>query len=90
MITILYTEHRKNIQVVAEHLSVEEVAGIKDSFNMMDINNRGKINLEELKNGLQKLGQHIPDADLQILMEAVSIIIWPTKHFFPLSSTSFE
>lgn len=60
--------------MVAEHLSVEEVAGLKDAFHTMDINNRGKINLEEFKTGLHKLGHHIADADVQILMEAVSII----------------
>ena len=61
------------MQVIAEHLSVEEVAGIKEAFDMMDTNKRGKINLEELRTGLQKLGHQIPDADLQILMDAVCI-----------------
>ena len=61
------------IQVIAEHLSVEEVAGIKEAFEMMDSENRGKVNLDELRIGLQKLGQQIPDPDLQILMEAVSL-----------------
>ena len=60
-------------QVIAEHLSVEEVAGIKEGFHMMDTGNRGKINIDELRVGLHKLGHQIPDADLQILMEAVSI-----------------
>lgn len=50
---------------------MEEVAGIKEAFDMMDVEKRGKINLEELKRGLQKLGQQIPETDLQILMEAV-------------------
>ncbi|KAJ8751125.1 hypothetical protein K2173_016306 [Erythroxylum novogranatense] len=61
---------KRALRVIAEHLSVEEVAGIKEAFNMMDIGKRGKINLEELRNGLQKLGQQVADADLQILMEA--------------------
>ncbi|KAH0860433.1 hypothetical protein HID58_088694 [Brassica napus] len=59
-------------QVIAEHLSVEEVAGIKEAFEMMDSNKTGKINLEQLKHGLHKLGQQqMADADLQILMEAI-------------------
>lgn len=62
-----------NLQVIAEHLSVEEVAGIKDAFEMMDTGKKGQINLEQLRVGLQKLGQQIPDTDLQILMEAVSL-----------------
>lgn len=58
--------------MVAEHLSVEEVADIKNMFEKMDVNKKGQITLEELKYGLHKLGHHIPDADVIILMEAVS------------------
>lgn len=53
---------------------MEEVAGIQEAFQMMDVNNRGQLNLEELRRGLQMLGQSIPDSDLQILMEAVRIV----------------
>lgn len=60
------------MQVVAEHLSVEEVAGIKDMFHMMDTNDSGNITFDELKVGLQKIGQQVPDPDVQMLMEAVS------------------
>jgi len=38
----------------------------------MDTTNRGKINIDELRTGLHKLGHQVPDSDLQILMEAVS------------------
>lgn len=62
-------------QVVAEHLSVEEVAGIKEMFQMMDTSNTGNITLEELKVGLQKIGQQVPDPDVQILMDAVSTML---------------
>lgn len=55
-------------------MSVEEVADIKESFKVMDINNNGKITLEELKVGLHKTGHQLPDADIQMLMEAVSEI----------------
>ncbi|KAI5673649.1 hypothetical protein M9H77_14013 [Catharanthus roseus] len=64
---------KRALRVIAEHLSVEEVAGIKEAFSSMDIEKRGKINLDELKNGLHKLGHQIPDADVQILMEAADI-----------------
>lgn len=40
----------------------------------MDTENRGKINIDELRVGLHKLGHQIPDADLQVMMEAVSTI----------------
>ncbi|XP_030926738.1 calcium-dependent protein kinase 32-like [Quercus lobata] len=58
------------LRVIAEHLSVEEVAGIKEGFQLMDTTNKGKINIDELRVGLHKLGHQIPDADLHILMEA--------------------
>lgn len=62
-------------QVIAEHLSVEEAAGLKEGFQLMDTGNKGKINIDELRIGLHKLGHQIPEADVQILMEAVSITI---------------
>lgn len=64
---------KRALQVVAEFLSVEEVAGLKETFEMMDTNKRGKINLEELRLGLLKSGQNVPEADLQILMEAADV-----------------
>ncbi|PKA59946.1 Calcium-dependent protein kinase 8 [Apostasia shenzhenica] len=64
---------KRALRVVAEHLSVEEVADIKDMFEKMDINNKGRITLEELKLGLHKNGQQIPDADVQILMDAADV-----------------
>ncbi|KAG9128855.1 hypothetical protein Leryth_009606 [Lithospermum erythrorhizon] len=64
---------KRALRVIAEHLSVEEVAGIKEAFDMMDTGKRGKINQDELRNGLHKLGHQIPDAELQILMEAADV-----------------
>ncbi|KDP22101.1 hypothetical protein JCGZ_25932 [Jatropha curcas] len=64
---------KRALRVVAEHLSVEEVAGLKEAFEMMDTTQRGKINIEELRIGLQRLGQQIPDADLRILMDAADV-----------------
>ena len=58
--------------MIAEHLSAEEVAGIKEGFQVMDTGNKGKIDINELRAGLVKLGHQMPEADLQILMEAVS------------------
>ncbi|KAA8535362.1 hypothetical protein F0562_030365 [Nyssa sinensis] len=60
---------KRALKVIAEHFSVEEVAGIKEGFQLMDTGNKGKINIDELRVGLQKLGHQIPEADLQILME---------------------
>ncbi|KAL4607023.1 hypothetical protein ACB092_09G145500 [Castanea dentata] len=61
------------LRVIAEHLSVEEVAGIKEGFQLMDTTNKGKISIDELRVGLHNLGHQIPDADLHILMEAGDI-----------------
>lgn len=61
---------KRALKVIAEHLSVEEVAGIREGFQLMDTDNKGKINVDELRVGLHKLGHQIPDADLQILMDA--------------------
>lgn len=38
----------------------------------MDTENKGKIDIDELRVGLHKLGHHIPENDLNVLMEAVS------------------
>ncbi|WJX11175.1 Calcium-dependent protein kinase 14 [Trifolium repens] len=58
------------LRVIADHLSVEEFAGIKEGFKVMDTEHKGKINIDELRVGLHKLGHQIPDGDVQILMEA--------------------
>ncbi|CAA3025716.1 calcium-dependent kinase 32-like [Olea europaea subsp. europaea] len=60
---------KRALRVIAEHLSAEEVAGIKEGFQLMDTGNKGKIDLNELRAGLHKLGHRIPDADIQVLME---------------------
>ncbi|KAK4407407.1 Calcium-dependent protein kinase [Sesamum angolense] len=49
------------------------MAGIKEAFDTMDTEKRGKVNLEELKSGLKHLGHQIPDTDIQILMDAADV-----------------
>ncbi|KAG6690820.1 hypothetical protein I3842_10G031600 [Carya illinoinensis] len=61
---------KRALRIIAERLSVDEVADIKEGFKMMDTSNKGKINVDELRVGLHKLGHQIPDTDVQILMEA--------------------
>ncbi|KAA8518194.1 hypothetical protein F0562_015668 [Nyssa sinensis] len=61
---------KRALRVIAEHLSVEEVAGLKEGFQVMDTSNKGKIDIDQLRVGLQKLGHQIPEGDLQILMDA--------------------
>ncbi|KAL9260502.1 Calcium-dependent protein kinase 8-like protein [Drosera capensis] len=64
---------KKALRVIAEHLSMEEVAGIKEAFGKMDTGKRGKINMEELRVGLHKLGHQVADADLQTLVESADV-----------------
>ncbi|PRQ57480.1 putative polyribonucleotide nucleotidyltransferase [Rosa chinensis] len=45
----------KDHEVVVEHLSVEELAGIKEAFQLMDTDNKGKVSLDQLRNGIQEL-----------------------------------
>jgi Ca2+-binding EF-hand superfamily protein len=68
-----------HLQVIAEHLSAEEVADIKQMFDKMDVNKNGKLTFEEFKAGLRKLGNQMHDSDLQILMDAVSYLLIISK-----------
>ena len=60
------------MQVIAESLSEEEIAGLKEMFKMMDADNSGHITVEELKNGLEKVGANLKDSEINGLMQAVS------------------
>jgi calcium-dependent protein kinase len=61
------------LQVIAESLSEEEIAGLKEMFKMLDTDNSGHITLEELKTGLQRVGATLMDSEIDALMQAVSI-----------------
>lgn len=60
------------LQVIAEHLSVEEVEIMKDMFTLMDVDKDGKVTYEELKAGLQKVGSQLAEPEIKMLMEVVS------------------
>ena len=59
-------------QVIAESLSEEEIAGLREMFKMIDTDNSGQITLEELKNGLERVGSVLKDSEIAWLMQAVS------------------
>ncbi|KAL6652234.1 hypothetical protein ACP70R_011159 [Stipagrostis hirtigluma subsp. patula] len=61
------------LKVIAENLSPEEINGLKQMFNNMDTDRSGTITVEELKEGLTKLGSKITEAEVQKLMEAVDV-----------------
>jgi Ca2+-binding EF-hand superfamily protein len=54
-------------------LSAEEVEDIKDMFKTMETDNDGIVSYEELKTGIAKLGSHLAESEVQMLIEAVSI-----------------
>jgi len=62
------------MQVIAENLSEEEIAGLKEMFKMIDSDNSGQITFEELKIGLKKFGANLNESEIYDLMQAVSII----------------
>ena len=64
-----------SLQVIAELLSGEEIDGLKNIFNAMDVNKKGLISYEELKAGLHKLGSQLAENEVQQLMEAVSVFL---------------
>lgn len=59
------------LQVIADHLSVEEVEIIKDMFTLMDTDKDGKVTYEELKAGLKKVGSQLAEPEIRMLMEVV-------------------
>lgn len=61
-------------QVIAESLSEEEIAGLKEMFKMIDTDNSGQITFEELKDGLQRSGANLNESEIKDLMQAVSSI----------------
>lgn len=69
------------LQVIAESLSEEEIAGLKEMFKMIDADNSGQITLEELKNGLERVGANLKDSEILNLMQAVSSTLRSIKGF---------
>lgn len=68
---------RSIAQVIAENLSEEEIAGLKEMFKMMDTDNSGQINYEELKAGLERVGANMKESEIYQLMQAVSLCSKP-------------
>ncbi|XP_022151421.1 calcium-dependent protein kinase 20-like [Momordica charantia] len=61
------------IRVIAESLSEEEIAGLKEMFKMIDTDNSGQITLEELKQGLERVGANLQDSEISGLMQAADV-----------------
>jgi len=61
------------LRVIAESLSEDEIAGLKEMFKMIDTDNSGQITYEELKAGLQRAGANLKESEISALMEAADI-----------------
>ncbi|XP_010263104.1 PREDICTED: calcium-dependent protein kinase 20-like isoform X2 [Nelumbo nucifera] len=60
------------IRVIAEKVSEEEIAGLKQMFKMIDTDNSGHITFEELKAGLERVGANLKESEIYALMQALS------------------
>ncbi|XP_016183439.1 calcium-dependent protein kinase 1 [Arachis ipaensis] len=59
--------------VIAESLSEEEIAGLKEMFKMIDTDNSGQITFEELKAGLKRFDANLKESEIYDLMQAADI-----------------
>nr|CAN67710.1 hypothetical protein VITISV_040687 [Vitis vinifera] len=59
--------------VIAENLSEEEIAGLKEMFKMIDTDNSGQITFEELKAGLKRVGANLKESEIYDLMHAADV-----------------
>ncbi|PIN14785.1 Ca2+/calmodulin-dependent protein kinase, EF-Hand protein superfamily [Handroanthus impetiginosus] len=59
--------------VIAESLSEEEIAGLREMFKAMDTDNSGAITFDELKAGLRKYGSTLKDTEIRDLMDAADV-----------------
>ncbi|CAA6658453.1 unnamed protein product [Spirodela intermedia] len=58
------------LRVIAESLSEDEIAGLKEMFKMIDTDNSGQITYEELKTGLERVGAKLKESEIYALMQA--------------------
>ncbi|KAM1187900.1 hypothetical protein ACFX2J_023767 [Malus domestica] len=61
---------KKVLRVVADNLPEDQIGGIRQIFEMMDIDNNGNLTFEELRDGLVKIGHNVADSDVHMLLEA--------------------
>ncbi|XVE75839.1 hypothetical protein DITRI_Ditri12bG0123600 [Diplodiscus trichospermus] len=61
------------LRVIAQRLSEEEIAGLKEIFKMIDTDNSGQITYEELKDGLKRFGANLTESEFHALMQSADI-----------------
>lgn len=61
------------LRVIAESLSEDEIAGLREMFRMIDTDNSGQITFEELKAGLERVGANMKESEIYSLMQAADV-----------------
>ncbi|XP_047329192.1 calcium-dependent protein kinase 26-like isoform X2 [Impatiens glandulifera] len=61
------------LRVIADNLSEEELAGLREMFTAMDTDNSGAITFDELKVGLRRYGSTLKDTEIRDLMDAADV-----------------
>ncbi|KAK8672095.1 hypothetical protein V6N13_110469 [Hibiscus sabdariffa] len=61
------------LKVIAQRLSEEEIAGLKEMFKMIDTDNSGQITYDELKVGLKNFGADLDESEFRALMKAADV-----------------
>ncbi|XWS63204.1 hypothetical protein CRYUN_Cryun06bG0075700 [Craigia yunnanensis] len=61
------------LRVIAESLSEEEIAGLREMFTAMDTDSSGAITFDELKDGLRRYGSTMKDTEIRDLMDAADV-----------------
>lgn len=63
--------HKLASQVVAQHLTEEEILGMREIFNQIDTDRSGSISLDEMRKGMQRLGAKMNERELRQLYGAL-------------------
>ncbi|KAE8713145.1 Calcium-dependent protein kinase 1 [Hibiscus syriacus] len=61
------------LRVIAQRLSEEEIAGLKEIFKMIDTDGSGQITYDELKDGLKRFGANLAESEFHALMQAADV-----------------
>ncbi|PPR99002.1 hypothetical protein GOBAR_AA21664 [Gossypium barbadense] len=61
------------VLVIAQRLSEEEIAGLKEMFKFIDTDNSGQITYDELKDGLKRFGADLDESEFRALMQAADV-----------------
>ncbi|KAG6499562.1 hypothetical protein ZIOFF_039352 [Zingiber officinale] len=64
---------KMTLRVIAESLSEEEIAGLREMFKAMDTDNSGSITFDELKAGFRRYGSTLKDTEIRDLMVAAHV-----------------